>query len=131
MARTWTCRCGQKWAGTKKKCTCGVRRPVRKKPAHQLVLEIPYEVWVARYGERCGICGRPPSAQRNLDRDHDHRTGEARGLLCHQCNRGLRDWVTAEWLDKAAAYLRKANGAPLYQGPAQVVPKTSSETPTG
>ena len=37
---------------------------------------------------RCAICGRFPS-RRRLDVDHNHVTGEVRGLLCHRCNRGL------------------------------------------
>lgn len=73
-----------------------------------MVLEIPYEEWVIRYGEVCGICGRPPGPSRRLDRDHDHRTGESRGLLCHRCNRGLPNWVTPDWLAKAKAYLEKS-----------------------
>jgi hypothetical protein len=73
-----------------------------------MVLETPYELWVARFGERCGICGRPPGPNRRLDRDHDHRgAGAPRGLLCHQCNRALPSWVTADWLRKAAAYLER------------------------
>jgi hypothetical protein len=36
----------------------------------------------------CGICGRPPK-QRRLHMDHDHDTGEIRGLLCYPCNTGL------------------------------------------
>jgi hypothetical protein len=37
----------------------------------------------------CAICRRPPSGQRGLHVDHDHRTGTVRGLLCHGCNTGL------------------------------------------
>lgn len=52
----------------------------------------------------CAICGNPPKSRR-LDVDHDHKTGQVRGLLCHRCNRVLASWVTAEWLFEAAAYL--------------------------
>ena len=38
----------------------------------------------------CAICGKTP--QQNIKRlyvDHDHETGDVRGLLCQQCNIGL------------------------------------------
>lgn len=109
MASQWTCQgCGAVWPRTKQKCTCGRKRRVRTRPAHQMVLETPYELWVLEFGEHCGICGRPPGPNRRLDRDHDHKSGKARGLLCHLCNRGLKGWMTNEWLAKAAAYLTKA-----------------------
>jgi hypothetical protein len=105
--RTWTCRkCKTKWPGTRQLCTCGTRRPPRRVPKHQLVLELmPYEEWVEKYGERCGVCGRPPSANRRLDRDHDHQTGDDRGLLCPRCNQALPNWVSVTWLIKAMKYL--------------------------
>jgi hypothetical protein len=65
----------------------------------------PYELWVKRFGSHCGICGRAPTVRRRLDRDHDHRTGVPRGLLCARCNRALPAWVTAAWLRAAATYL--------------------------
>lgn len=111
MSRTryWTCRgCGARWPRTKQRCDCGTKRPAARKPKHQLVLELePYETWVARFGERCNICGRPPGPRRRLDRDHDHRTGEARGLLCHSCNRGLGYLKTPVLLRHALAYLER------------------------
>lgn len=107
-ARTWTCRkCKIRWHGQKKKCDgCGSVRPPKRSPKHQMVLELmPYEEWVEMFGERCGICGRPPGPNRRLDRDHCHRSGLSRGLLCHRCNRALPDWMTVEWLEKAIDYL--------------------------
>lgn len=37
-------------------------------------------------GGRCAICGRLPSLKQSLVVDHDHRTGDVRGLLCVRCN---------------------------------------------
>jgi len=71
-------------------------------------LETSYEDFIVlNGGEHCGICGRGPSARRRLDRDHDHTTGEPRGLLCARCNRALPSWITWKWLGQAADYLAK------------------------
>jgi hypothetical protein len=37
----------------------------------------------------CFICKRPPKEGTNLHVDHNHKTGETRGLLCWQCNGAL------------------------------------------
>ena len=111
--KVWTCqrqqdgvRCGKKNPSRFQVCrSCGKRKPPRRRPAHLKALEQPYEVWVERFGEVCGICGRAPSVNRRLDRDHDHKTGEPRGLLCHFCNRTLSSRVDAVWLRSAADYL--------------------------
>jgi hypothetical protein len=69
-----------------------------------------YAYYLALMGgvERCAICGRKPTANRKLDRDHDHKTGEPRGLLCVRCNRALPDHISVEWLEEALAYLKRA-----------------------
>lgn len=131
MASQWTCpKCKTRQPRVKQKCLtdgCEGRRPARRRPKHQLVLEYPLEWWIARFGstcpscngegcdgcadglvQRCGVCGRPPGPNRNLDRDHSHLDGSARGLLCHRCNRALASWVDVDWLMKAVAYLQRA-----------------------
>lgn len=111
-ARVWTCRkCSAANPRRLAKCPtlgCTGKRPPKTEPAHRAVLEVPYEKWVARFGERCALCGRPPATTK-LHRDHDHRTGMARGLLCHRCNRGLPDWVTVDWLQKAIEYVKRGD----------------------
>lgn len=40
----------------------------------------------------CWICKRAPKSNRRLSVDHDHDTGQVRGLLCTKCNTTL-GWV--------------------------------------
>ena len=48
-----------------------------------------YDAMFADQGGRCAICGQPPRKGSSLHVDHDHETGEVRGLLCFRCNGGL------------------------------------------
>ena len=50
-----------------------------------------YDRMVARQRNRCAICRRKWSASdgRAWSIDHDHVTGQVRGLLCNDCNRAL------------------------------------------
>jgi hypothetical protein len=51
-----------------------------------------FEAMVNKQNGVCSICGQPPKKKRNshtLCVDHDHETGEVRGIVCDPCNRGL------------------------------------------
>lgn len=63
-----------------------------------------YDALLAAQEGRCALCPATPKTRR-LNVDHDHRTMEVRGLLCHKCNRVLWPWVTPQWLRRAADYL--------------------------
>ena len=47
------------------------------------------EFFELRASGRCEICGTAPEPKRKLSLDHNHVTGNLRGLLCRYCNLGL------------------------------------------
>lgn len=62
----------------------------------------------------CAICDRktPGKGYRNFQIDHNHKTGQNRGLLCCYCNRGIGQFrEKLDVLYKAIDYLIKYNGS--------------------
>jgi len=57
----------------------------------------------------CAICGRTPEENgKKLFVDHDHETGEVRGLLCNRCNRCIGSFHDDQYLLRSAAnYIEK------------------------
>ncbi len=77
-----------------------------------------YELMLKSQNGVCAICGQPETREdqngriKRLGVDHDHSTGDIRGLLCNKCNRMLGEFGdNSELLKKAALYL-KDNYAP-------------------
>lgn len=51
---------------------------------------VKYLVLLTEQNHKCGICrGNYPQGKGSWHIDHDHRTQEVRGLLCHYCNTAL------------------------------------------
>ena len=68
-----------------------------------------YEAMLRRQRGLCGICKRKPG-KRRLCVDHDHKTGQVRGLLCGRCNSGNGFYGDDPRLTRAATvYLEKAH----------------------
>lgn len=68
-----------------------------------------FEVILQQQGGVCAICHRPPNG-RVLDVDHNHKTGQIRGLLCLSCNAGIGSLGDSpEMLKRATAYLQQAD----------------------
>lgn len=72
-----------------------------------------YQELLTSQADRCKICGTTDKGR--YDRfavDHDHHTGQVRGLLCHSCNVGLGHFRDSrELLTSAIRYLSEADNA--------------------
>jgi hypothetical protein len=53
------------------------------------ISEAEYDAMWIQQGGCCWICKEPSPEDENLCVDHNHRTGETRGLTCQRCNRVL------------------------------------------
>lgn len=65
-----------------------------------------YEAMLESQDHRCAICRRR-AVTKNLHVDHDHATGEVRGLLCKPCNYRFLPVVEhhPDWVANATQYL--------------------------
>jgi len=53
------------------------------------VLENEYKSLINKQGNKCAICGNDFKNAKDINVDHDHDTGNVRGLLCFSCNTGM------------------------------------------
>ena len=124
MARYWSCRkCGFRNERTHLICRgykpstetpCDGRRPKPRVPKHAEILrDNTYHVFrevnerIHGAGDNCGVCGTPPKDGVRLQREHDHTTGQARGLACWRCNRLMPKQFTLVEARAIVAYLER------------------------
>jgi Recombination endonuclease VII len=90
----------------------GQRRKWSLRTLYNLSLE-EYDAMLLAQGGVCAVCKQPETARlrsktKRLTVDHDHRTGEVRGLLCTSCNSLLgHAHDDAAVLAAAAGYLAR------------------------
>lgn len=89
----------------------GYRTYARLWSYKKLGINITEEQYVSlkeRQDNKCALCGNSPKQDRVLCLDHNHATGQPRGLLCNDCNIGLGKFKDdIEVLAKAIVYLSK------------------------
>jgi hypothetical protein len=111
-----------------------IQRAADPEKAWASMIKTRYGVTAGQYyetleiqGGGCGICGKPNAGregQKRLHVDHNHVTGNFRGLLCARCNTALGKFDDdTKLLQKAVHYLlnnRETKGRP--QEPKQLEP---------
>ena len=64
----------------------------------------------SQFERGCQLCREPFLSQRDAHVDHDHCTGQVRGLICCVCNVSLRAVDSKPfWTEKAQGYLDRHN----------------------
>lgn len=66
---------------------------------------VDQHMWNAMYFEQDGKCAIESCFREARSVDHNHRTGELRGLLCQGCNVAVGFIESAHWLTDALDYL--------------------------
>ncbi|KKM14069.1 hypothetical protein LCGC14_1709810 [marine sediment metagenome] len=95
-----------------RECRLEVKRRynLRKRTAARGITVEVYERMVEAQGGLCLICGKG-GHNGSLAIDHDHKTGEVRGLLCNSCNFGIGNFKDSpKLMAKGAEYLEGARG---------------------
>lgn len=86
--------------------------PKRQKAAHikwkyGITLD-QYNILLESQNNVCAICKQICASGNDLGVDHDHITGNVRGLLCVLCNNGLGQFRdNPDWLNTAAEYVTR------------------------
>jgi hypothetical protein len=109
-SRALFCRtCMPIWAGEPGAC----RRLGISYPTYLRLLE--------EQGYACAICPHKfapindnPGVCNDRCLDHDHITGEIRGILCHRCNVRMQVFDETDWLVRALAYKTKPGIKPYW-----------------
>jgi hypothetical protein len=76
-----------------------------------------YDEMFTKQNGVCAICGKPETGKNQhgvvrLSVDHNHSTGEVRGLLCTRCNKHLGIIENVDFVQKAQEYLLQKSARP-------------------
>ena len=71
----------------------------------------------------CAICKMPCPTGKRLAVDHDHHTGEIRGLLCYRCNKVLVGIHTTDTVKQLTKYFRNPPARQMWGGIPRYVPQ--------
>ena len=109
----WCKKCTSEYAKTYRKC----RKDKVRQWGRRCDLKRDYGITQEDYNKmfeqqegHCAICDKPERAKINgrlkvLAVDHNHKTGQIRGLLCQVCNTRLAYIEDLEFITKARIYL--------------------------
>lgn len=89
-----------------------------------------YDALLASQAGRCAICENRPRGKR-LAVDHNHQTGEIRGLLCKRCNHDLLGSARDDTpiLLRAVSYLKNPPARAVLSGRPGIVSLEAEEAP--
>lgn len=72
------------------------------------ITEEQFQFMLKLQGDKCPICLESSPRGKGFVVDHDHTTGEIRGIICDLCNKGLGALRDSELIvNNALSYLRK------------------------
>ncbi len=75
------------------------------------IYEKEREEFFKKQDGKCAICQKPQALFKNrLNLDHNHKTGQLRGLLCYFCNKFVVGRHTFESATKLLNYLKIEEG---------------------
>lgn len=98
------------WVNKNKEKSKNIHRAAHLRRAYGISLQYYDKLFMQQKG-RCFICGQHENElKKKLCVDHNHQTGNVRGLLCRECNIGLSKFKDDIFiLRKAILYLKKIN----------------------
>lgn len=101
----------KEWADRNKDKRFEIRRRSHLRRKFGITLE-QYRGLLKKQNNSCAICLRPASDfNKELAVDHNHKTGEIRGLLCTNCNyRLVAKHQDGELLRRIADYIEQGTG---------------------
>ena len=81
-------KCFKAWAKASNKANKNKYTAFQRKKRYGVTPE-QYDALFAAQGGVCAGCKKLPTENKALSLDHNHETGQVRGLLCHNCNIAL------------------------------------------